>query len=219
MSVDWQEWHEYYADPGGSLGRRLETVRELLAGVLHRRGQAPTVLVSMCAGDGRDVLPVLARGHEHVRAVLVELDAGLAGRARTTADQLGLRHVEIRVADAGTLATYADLAPADVLLACGVFGNITDTDVDRTIGRLAHLLADDAAVLWTRGDREHHRDVSDHPGDPSELVRQVFARHGYREERYVRPDDATFRVGLHRRTPQAEAVAVHGDPSLFAFAR
>lgn len=219
MAVDWRRWHAYYDDPAASLARRLETVRELLTGVLRRRGRAGTVLVSMCAGDGRDVLPVLADGHRDVQALLVELDPGLAATARETARRLELPHVEARVADAGTLTTYADVAPADVLLACGVFGNITDDDLDRTVARLAHLLADDAAVLWTRGDREHSQDPSGHPGDPSELVRQAFARHGYREDAFVRPSDASFRVGLHRRTPRAQPADAADDPVLFAFTR
>lgn len=218
MTVDWRKWHEYYDDPTQSLSRRLDTVRSLLARTLARRGAGGAVLVSMCAGDGRDTIPVLADGFDDTRAVLVELDPRLADAARESARHAGLRDVEVRTADAGALATYADIPPADVFVACGVFGNITDDDLERTVAGLAHLLAEDAAVIWTRGDRSHRRDPSDHAGDPSELVREVFARHGYDEEAFVRPGDASFRVGVHRRTPRVSA-ARPVDPVLFTFTR
>lgn len=217
--MDWRTWHEHYDDPTRSLSRRLDTVRDLLARTLGGRRADGTVLVSMCSGDGRDTLPVLAEGHGDVRAALVELDPGLAETARQNARNTGLRNVEVRAADAGTLATYADIPPADVFVACGVFGNITDHDLDRTIARLALLLRDDAAVIWTRGDRVHAHDPSDHGCDPSDLVREVFARYGYDEEAFVRPTDASFRVGVHRRTSRVRPPDESADPVLFTFTR
>ena len=88
------------------------------------------MLVSLCAGQGHDVIGVLPdhprRGD--VRAVLVESDARNVVLARRAAAGQDLPGVEIRQADAGLVAGFADVLPADVLLLCGIFGNVSDHD-------------------------------------------------------------------------------------------
>jgi hypothetical protein len=195
-TTDWTEWHSAYDDPGSSLSQRLVAVREQLRRVLVARGGRPTHVVSICAGDGRDALPVIATADAPVEAVLVELDEHLGAAARQEADRLGLARVVIRREDAGSLDSFAGVPPADVLMACGVFGNVTDDDLETTIRTLPQLLAADAAVIWTRG--RPRTDPTRHDGDPADLVRAVFARHNFAEEAFIRPDDADYRVGVHR---------------------
>ena len=93
------------------------------------------MLVSLCAGQGHDVIGVLPdhprRGD--VRAVLVESDARNVVLARRAAAGQGLPGVEVRQADAGLVAGFADVLPADVLLLCGIFGNVSDHDIRRTV--------------------------------------------------------------------------------------
>ncbi|GAA1131147.1 class I SAM-dependent methyltransferase [Nocardioides aquiterrae] len=202
MSRDWHDWYRGYDDPSSSLSRRLETVRACLESLL-RSADRPLRLLSLCAGDGRDTLPVVAATGATVTGVLVELDPVLAGRARAAAPA-GL---EVRTADAGTAASYAGGVPADVLLACGVFGNVSDDDVARTVTALPSLLAPGGCVIWTRG-RRVPQDPSTHAGDPAELVRSLFADAGFEEVSYV-ADESGFRVGVHEwpgptRTPPAE---------------
>jgi hypothetical protein len=160
-----------------------------------RAGDGRLRLVAMCAGEGRDVLPVLAEGdNAHVSGVLVEFDPDLAQKARGTAAELGLSGVEVRTADAGDLATYADLEPAHILLACGVFGNVTVADAHRTIAAMPALLAEGGLVIWTRGH------FAEEPADPAEDLRSHFAASGFEEVSFTSPDDARFRVGVHRLT-------------------
>jgi hypothetical protein len=196
MSRDWHAWHVEYDDPTSSLSRRLEVVREQLRAVLASYPEARR-LVSLCAGDGRDVLPVLAASRPDLEAVLVELDPALATRARQTAADLGLDRVDVRQDDAGATDAYRGGVPADVLMACGVFGNISDDDVDRTIGTLPTLLRDQGTVVWTRGGKSPG-DPARPAADPSERVRRVFAASGFEEIAFVRPEDADYRVGVHR---------------------
>ena len=142
--MDWHAWHQRYADPSSPLSRRLAVVQALLADALSAAPPGPIALTSACAGDGRDVRGVLA-GHpraDDVRAVLVEQDPELAAAAGAVRG------------DAGDLATYRDLPRADVLLLCGVFGNISDDDVRTTIERASVLCRPGATVLWTRSRRE-----------------------------------------------------------------
>jgi hypothetical protein len=189
---DWHAWHEEYDDPTSSLARRLEVVRhEVGRGLtwLETEGIGHPRLISMCAGDGRDVLPVLAGGHPTVAATLVELDPVLADRARSSADRLGLTEVDVRTADAGLSTSYQGSTPADLLTACGVFGNVTDDDVRRTLAAAPLMLQRGGTLIWTRGSRA---DV-----DRSALVRALLLEAGWEERAYVRPDDASYRVGVH----------------------
>jgi hypothetical protein len=194
-SGHWLDWHRAYADPSSSLSRRRRVVqdylRQSLADLLPA-GEAVRLL-SMCAGDGGDVLEVLASAPA-VLALLVELDPELAGRARGAA----LPNVRVLTADAGRTANYADWLPVDVLLACGVFGNISAADVRRTVGALPAMVRPGGWVIWTRG-------RGDGESDASQPIRQLFADAGFVELDFTAPDDAQFRVGLHRldRPPAA----------------
>ena len=196
MSRDWHAWHEEYDDPCSSLSRRLAVVRRELRALLEA-ATGPVRLVSLCAGDGRDTLPVLNELGADVEAVLVELDPVLAEQARAAALDLGLGRVEVRTTDAGSTDAVADACPADVLLACGVFGNVPDRDVTATVAALPSLLATGAHVVWTRGNRVP-LDPTEVEGDPSDVVRALFRDAGFEEVSFVRPEDAGFRVGVSR---------------------
>ena len=196
MVRDWRAWHREYDDPASSLSRRLDVVRSQLRQVLLER-PGRTRLVSMCAGDGRDVLPVLAETGAEVDAVLVELDPALGREATDTAARLGLERVTVRSDDAGRTDAYRGAVPADVLLACGVFGNVTDADMERTVRALPGLLAAGGIVIWTRG-QGVPEDPTAVEGDPSAHVRDVFSRAGFAERAFVRPPDARLRVGVHQ---------------------
>lgn len=218
MDRSWQAWHRAYDDPASSLSRRLETVRAQLGRLFGElRGASSAQLLSICAGDGRDALPVLADAAPRARATLIELDPGLARAARAAARELGLTGVQVLEADAGVLATYDAIPAADVVLACGVFGNITDSDVERTVAQLPRLLVPGGRVIWTRG-RPVEPDPTSVEGDPSQRVREIFATAGFVEEAYVRPDDAGFRVGVHRWPMTVPLSPVDGR-RLFSFVR
>jgi hypothetical protein len=190
---DWHSWHEQYADPTSSLSRRLVEVRSQLASVLDAR-EGPVRLLSLCSGDGRDTIPVLAGASCRVDACLVELDPELAEAARRAADESGVA-LEVRTADAGAVSSFEDRLPVDVLMLCGVFGNVTDVDVVRTVAAARLMVASGGAVIWTRGDRVPD-DATERTEHPAEWVRGRFRAVGFDEVGFVEPDDASFRVGV-----------------------
>ena len=113
-------------------------------------------MLSLCAGEGRDLLPVLATHprREDVTARLVEFDPAIAEITRTSAAAAGLTTVEVVTGDAALADHYRDLAPADLVLLCGIFGNISDSDIHATVRHAAMLTARGGTVLWTRHRRE-----------------------------------------------------------------
>lgn len=195
---DWVAWHAAYDDPASSLSARLRAVRSRLAEALDQAPPGPLRLLSLCAGQGRDVIGVLP-GHPRradVRAVLVESDPGNSAVARRAAAQAGLTGVEVREADAGVAASFADVLPADVLLLCGIFGNISSHDIRRTVTAAPGLCAAGATVLWTR----HRR-----PPDLTPRIREWFAQAGFEEVAFDEVGgEALGSVGAHRlRLPPA----------------
>ena len=85
-----------------------------------------------------------------MRSTLLELDERNVAAAQAAVDDGALRNVTVVRADAGDRSAYVGAVPADLVLMAGVFGNISDADVQRTITALPELCAADATVIWTR---------------------------------------------------------------------
>ena len=205
---DWVEWHRDYDDPGSLLARRGELVQWNLRAELDRAPAGEVRLISLCAGQGRDVIGVLT-GHPRrgdVRARLVELDERNVALARQAAQAAGLHGVEVLQADAGITDAFVGAVPARIVVACGIFGNITDSDIRATVGALPSLCAPGALVLWTR-----HRC----PPDLTPAIRSWFGEAGFGEEAFDTSADGFMSVGAHRLA--GEAAALEPGQRLFTF--
>ncbi len=113
--------------------------------------------------------------------------------------------IEVLCGDAAASA-YAGAVPADLVLVCGVFGNITDDDIRHTIDALPGLCAPGATVVWTR-----HRRAPDLTVD----IRRWFTMAGFEEVGFTGVDDFLFGVGAHRLVGARAAFAP--DRRLFTF--
>lgn len=172
--TDWVAWHDAYDDPTTSLHRRLGIVRRRFAEALATHAGRPTRVLDLCAGDGRDVIPVLAarQGRPEVTAVLVERDPALAARAEAAVLDAHLDGVDVRCADAAVPATFADALPADILLLCGIFGNVHEDDVRALIAAVPAMVVPGGVVIWTRGGSDPDRRA---------VIRRWFAEAGLDE--------------------------------------
>jgi hypothetical protein len=152
----------------------------------------PIRIVSLCAGQGRDVIDVVAEHprRDEVQALLVELDPALAAYARARADAAGVGEV-VRVVegDASLSSWYAEQVPAEVVLVCGIFGNISAGDIAATIEVLPSFCRPGGHVEWTR----HRR-----PPDATPSIRCCFAAAGFTELDFAAPEGTVMTVGHHR---------------------
>jgi hypothetical protein len=194
--VDWCAWHDDYDQPDSVLGRRLRVVQEQVWLALDGCPPGPLRVVSLCAGQGHDLLGVLAchPRREDVTARMVELDPRNAAVANRTVAAAGLRRIEVVVGDAALTGYYSGLVPADIVLACGVFGNITDADVERTVAHCTQLCTKGGTLVWTR-----HR-------EPPDLVPQIcrWLEDGGFERQWLSGPDQGFGVGVHRFTGEPQ---------------
>jgi hypothetical protein len=150
-------------------------------------------LLALCTGDARDVVPVLAAradGNE-VDAVLVELDEGLATRAADAAEAAGLERVVVRQRDAGDPASFCDVVPVDVLMLCGVFGNVDHATVADIVRAVPAMVFPGGYVIWTRG--------GGRPVDRRPEVRRWFVEAGMPEVSFDGQPEP-YGVGVNRVT-------------------
>src|SRR6202046_5754822 len=205
---DWVEWHRDYDDPGSLLSRRGELVQGHLHAELERAPAGDVRLISLCAGQGRDVIGALT-GHprrDDVRARLIELDERNVALAQQAAQAAGLDGVEVLQADAGITDACAGAVPAQIVMVCGISGNITVSDIQATAAALPSLCAPSALVLWTR-----HRA----PPDLTPAIRSWLRETGFREEAFDASQDGFMSVGAHRLT--GEPAALIPGQRLFTF--
>jgi hypothetical protein len=188
---DWVAWHRQYEDPTSGLAWRLRVIQEQVRQALEGQPSGPIRVISICAGQGRDLIGALAGHHRRgdVTARLVELDPDNTDVAHHLTRTARLDRIEIVTGDASTTSAYEGSVPAHVILACGIFGNITDADVQNTVRNLAGLAAPGATVLWTR-----HR----HPPDLTPHIRDWFADAGFEEVSVEVFPAGTQTVGVHR---------------------
>src|SRR4051812_32228427 len=103
----WEAWHADYADPTSALSIRLVAVRSEIRAALDRwRAAGHTELLtvlSACAGDGRDILGVLAEPAYRWPATvsLLETDPRNLARAERSCREAGLTGVRLLDRDAG----------------------------------------------------------------------------------------------------------------------
>jgi hypothetical protein len=210
----WVDWHSSYEDPDSPLSLRLRLVQDGVRAALSRQPPGPITIVSMCAGQGRDVIDVIdvTAGHPRradVRALLVERDPSLAAFARRRAADSGVRdQIEVVEGDASLVRSYRGFLPADLVLICGVFGNIGDGAIRATVSRMPSFCAPGGTVVWTR----HRRSP-----DLTPSVRQWFAAAGFEEMSFAAPDGAVLSVGCHRLVGRGGADELDPDLRLFDF--
>lgn len=207
-ATDWKAWHDAYADPSSALSRRLTVVQRLIRVALPSQPRNPVRVVSLCAGSGADLVGALD-GYEHSRQVqarLVELDARNVATLVRSARVASL-DLEIIEGDAAELGRYEGAVPADLVLLCGVLGNISDDDAKFTVRSMPQFCQTGATVIWTRTRR---------PPDLTGQIRGWFSEAGFFERAFVAPEDELFSVGAARFVDTPQPL---GTGKLFTFIR
>ncbi len=149
----WSDWpQEMYQRP--CYQQRLSKVQEHFRERLDSAPAGPIRVLSICAGDGRDVIGVLSSHPRRtdVTAHLVELDRkSVALGMRQAASARLEKSVSFICGDATQYATYKNIVPADIILVCGVWAHVPPDQRALLVAGIASLCKAGGAVIWTRG--------------------------------------------------------------------
>jgi hypothetical protein len=189
----WYVWHAPYDALDSVETDRLSAVQDVLGEALDGSPAGPLRVVSACAGQARDLLPVLIhhpRGRD-VTARLIELDPLNAAFLDGALGSTRLTGVEVVRADAGETSAYAGAVPADLVLLCGVFANVDPGDAARTAQILPCLCRPGGLVVWS---------TYGAAGTGPVRVNAVLGENGFVPVAVREPADRGWTVGAHRFT-------------------
>jgi hypothetical protein len=209
--MDWTEWHgSYERDP--SLKARLAIVRLQISDALSASPAGPVRLVSVCAGDGRDVIGALTNHprRNDIAAALIDLHTDSIRRGRAMAKAVGFEaQLSFIEADAGLAKNYINIAPADILVLSGFIGHLHNNSVPNLISSLPMLCKPGGSVIWNR-----HLVLNDGKSQVPR-IRQLLERQQFRECEYKIASRDGFATG--RVVFQGQTLPLNMTDVLFEF--
>ena len=209
--MDWVEWHKGYRS-SPALKARLGKVRTQISNCLNACPTGEIRVVSVCAGDGRDLLGALM-DHPRaldVRARLVELDERLVESGRAAADAVGLaEQLEFFNGDATRSSAYEGIAPAHLVIVCGVFGHVSEVQTHRLVQNLPFLCKSGGFVVWTR--RLNEQEGARHTA----TIRTLLHESAFEEVCFEVTPEGKFAVSTYRYL--GESLPLPNDQHLFDF--
>lgn len=192
--------------------QRLAAVQSHFACALDQvPGDRATVL-SMCAGDGRDVIEVLAAHprRNDTSAWLVELNPKSVALGMQHASSARLESaVTFLNADATDYAIYRSIAPADIVLACGVWGHVPAAERSQLVRAFASLCTPGGCVIGTRGLAKGAGRLAD--------ILSLFSSDWWEQVNLTFTPDQQFAVVTHRYRGPVNRLPASGR--IFNFAR
>jgi hypothetical protein len=136
-------------------------------------------IISICAGDGRDVIPTL-RDHPRGRscaAFLLETHPALVAAGTRAIAEAGLmEQIQFLHVDATYSTAYLPLVPAAIVLVCGVFGNMLPEQIPSFVQQLPALCQQDGTVIWTRHSQQPATDPA------IQQLQSAFVAAGFRAQ-------------------------------------
>jgi hypothetical protein len=149
----WSDWpQEAYRQQ--RYEQRLSKVREHFTECLDNAPRGPVRVLSLCAGDGRDVIGGLGSHPRRtdVTAWLIESNRqSVALGVRQAASARLEKAVNFLCGDATAYAAYKNITPADIVLLCGVWGHVRADERELLVRAVASLCKPGGSVIWTRG--------------------------------------------------------------------
>jgi hypothetical protein len=205
----WTGWPARAYERSGSQ-QRLAAVQVHLADCLDSAATGRVRVLSMCAGDGRDVIGVL-ESHPRKRdavAWLVEMDQKSVALGVGRATDAGLAGtINFLRGDATDSATYRNVAPGDIVLVCGVWGHVPSDERASLVSSLAALCRPGGAVIWTRGVRRGMERLHE--------IQAHFSGSCWQELRVSITPDQKWAVATYRYQGPSRALAI--DQPIFHF--
>ncbi|HUR34052.1 MAG TPA: class I SAM-dependent methyltransferase [Vicinamibacterales bacterium] len=144
-----------YDDPHSHYSHRLTEAHRAVAHALDILPRGPVVMLDICGGAGRVLVPAVA-GHprrREVRGAIIDLDAVSIQLARDALASSHLGSIQTLVADAGASDSYRAVERASLVIVSGVLAHLSRAHTNRLLRFVRQVATPEALLLWTIGER------------------------------------------------------------------
>ena len=149
--MTWNDWHSIYDDKESAPYKRSIITQELVNNYLniHKKN---IIILSICSGQARDILPAIAgrEDKDRITTYLLDIDKDCLEYAQEYARIHDIPNVHTINKDASLKESYDDIPKADLIVICGLFGHLVPEDIAATALFLQTLIEDNATVIWSR---------------------------------------------------------------------
>ena len=184
--MTWNDWHIIYDDKESAPYKRSIITQELVNNYLniHKKN---IIILSICSGQARDILPAIAgrEDKDRITTYLLDIDKDCLEYAQEYARIHDIPNVHTINKDASLKESYDDIPKVDLIVICGLFGHLVPEDIATTALFLQTLIEDNATVIWSR-----NKFFNDH----SDNIRNIFNQLSYKEIDFI--DEQMFFVGV-----------------------
>ena len=211
MPIDWVTWHERYNTNRG-LKARLKAVCGQIENCLNACPPGQIRVVSVCCGDGRDLLTALINHprEKDVVAYLIDQERALIESGQDSANLSGIGHqLNFIVGDATLASSYKGIVPADLVLVCGVFGHVLKEDLPKLVQSLGGMCKTGGYVIWTRHAKAWDGEIH------VPLINQLFEQTGFEPISFSVTEEGASCIGTYRYKEQPAPLAA--SSKLFNF--
>ena len=164
--MTWNDWHIIYNDKESAPYKRSIITQELVNNYLniHKKN---IIILSICSGQARDILPAIAgrEDKDRITTYLLDIDKDCLEYAQEYARIHDIPNVHTINKDASLKESYDDIPKVDLIVICGLFGHLVPEDIATTALFLQTLIEDNATVIWSR-----NKFFNDH----SDNIRNIF---------------------------------------------
>ena len=148
--MTWNDWHSIYDDKESAPYKRSIITQELVNNYLniHKKN---IIILSICSGQARDILPAIAgrEDKDRITTYLLDIDKDCLEYAQEYARIHDIPNVHTINKDASLKESYDDIPKADLIVICGLFGHLSLEDITTTVSFLAYISDNDAHVIWS----------------------------------------------------------------------
>lgn len=209
-SDKWTEWHENAYNNTNSLAyQRTEIVKNLINKYLYEINKN-VVIVSIGAGQGRDILSVLKERKDNNRifTYLIDTDMECLDYAKNYAEKNNIINVNVVNIDGSLTENYKDIPKADLIIFCGMMNQKNTEEVKSLANNMKFLCNEDAQIIWSR----HGYDE-----DYSTSFRNVFNENFYKELDFYISHKEPFFVCRNIITSNLLNVEIEKNVKIFIF--
>lgn len=148
--IDWSKWNLFYEDKITTQYHRLIAIKQYIKNILL--SEENNTVLNICSGESRDILQTLVELEMlDVPVYSIDTHTNSINNSMLYANEHNLLNYNAICEDASLSDTYIEynVPRSKLIILSGVFGMLSDIEINRLLKSLPMFIKNDGYVVWT----------------------------------------------------------------------